>query len=85
MPELTEAKRDRLDDDQFAYTDASGERKLPINDEAHVRNAVSRFSQTDFESAEARKAAAHRIVRAAGRYGMVLEDDDAVVRAAKGD
>lgn len=84
MPELTEAKRDRLDDDEFAYTDKSGERKLPIHDESHVRNAISRFSQTEFEDGEAKKAAAHKIVRAAGRYGIQIEEDDAVVRASKG-
>lgn len=84
MPELTEAKRDRLNDDQFAYTDRSGERKLPIHDESHVRNAISRFGQTDFESAAVKQAAAHRIVRAAGRYGIVMEDDSAVMEASKG-
>ena len=83
MPQLTEARRDRLRDDQFAYEDKSGERKLPIHDESHVRNAISRFSQTDFDSAAAKKAAAHKIIRAAGRYGIEIEDDDAVVRASK--
>ena len=83
MPQLTEERRDRLDNDDFAYMDSSGERKLPIHDEAHVRNAIARFSQTDFEDKSAKKAAAHRIIRAAGRYGIVLEDDDVVVRASK--
>ena len=83
MPQLTEQRRDQLDDEQFAYTDSSGERKLPIHDEAHVRNAIARFSQTDFDDRDAEKAAAHRIVRAAGRYGILFEDDDAVVRASR--
>jgi hypothetical protein len=83
MPELTEARRDKLDDSQFAYEDKSGERKLPIHDESHVRNAIARFSQTEFDSAEGKKAAAHRIIRAAGRYGIDIEDDDAVVLASK--
>jgi hypothetical protein len=83
MPQLTEERRDELDNDQFAYMDSSGERKLPIHDEAHVRNAIARFSQTDFEDKSATKAAAHRIIRAAGRYGILLEDDDAIVRASK--
>ena len=85
MPELKEATRNRLDDDQFAYEDKSGERKLPIHDAAHVRNAIARFSQTDFDGDEARKIAAKRIIRAAGRYGIILEDDDFVVRASKGE
>ncbi|HEX5149597.1 MAG TPA: DUF6582 domain-containing protein [Candidatus Limnocylindrales bacterium] len=83
MPQLTEQRRDRLDDEEFAYVDSSGERKLPIHDESHVRNAIARFSQTDFDDKSAKKAAAHRIIRAAGRYGIVIEDDDAVVRASK--
>lgn len=83
MPQLTEQRRDQLDDEKFASMDSSGERKLPIHDESHVRNAIARFSQTDFDDKGAKKAAAHRIIRAAGRYGIVLEDDDAVVRASK--
>lgn len=83
MPQLIEQHRDQLDDEQFAYVDSSGERKLPIHDESHVRNAIARFSQTDFASTETRKAAAYRIIRAAGRYGILLEDDDAVVLASK--
>lgn len=83
MPQLTEERREELDNDQFAYLDSSGERKLPIHDEAHVRNAIARFSLTDFEDKSARKAAAHRIIRAAGRYGFILADDDAVVVASK--
>ena len=83
MAQLTEQRRDQLDDEKFAYMDSSGERKLPIHDESHVRNAIARFSQTDFDDKSAKKAAAHRIIRAAGRYGIVIEDDDAVVRASK--
>jgi hypothetical protein len=83
MPQLTEQRRDQLDDEKFAYVDSSGERKLPIHDESHVRNAIARFSQIEFGDKDARKAAAHRIIRAAGRYGILIEDDDAVVRASK--
>lgn len=83
MTQLTESRRDALDDDQFAYMDSSGERKLPIHDEAHVRNAIARFGETDFEDKSAKQATAHRIIRAATRYGIILEDDDAVVRASK--
>jgi hypothetical protein len=82
MPELKEETRNSLDDDQFAYEDKSGERKLPIHDAAHVRNAIARFSQTEFDSDEARKIAAKKIIRAAARYGIMLEDDDVVVRAS---
>jgi len=85
MAELTEKKRDRLDDDQFAYTDRSGERKLPIHDEAHVRNAIARFNQTDFSGGDSKATAARRILRAAKRHGIEVGDDDAVKRAARSD
>ena len=85
MAELTEKKRDRLDDDQFAYMDRSGERKLPIHDEAHVRNAISRFNQTDFSGGDSKATAARRILRAAKRHGVEVADDDAVRRAARSD
>ena len=82
MAELDTTDRDRLHDSSFAYIDKQGERHLPINDESHVRNAVSRFSQTDFESSSAKKHAASKILSAARRYGVDVEDDDAVSRAA---
>ena len=84
MATLDTKDRDRLGDSSFAWIDKDGERHLPINDESHVRNAIARFSQTDFDDGAAKKAAAHRIIRAAGRYGIVLEDDDMVVLASKG-
>ena len=84
MAELDTAARDRLRDASFAYIDRSGERHLPINDPAHIRNAVARFSQTDFEDHAAKVRAARRIVAAAGRYGIEVDPDDDVTRAAKG-
>jgi len=82
MAELDTKDRDRLQDRSFAYIDKGGDRHLPINDESHVRNAISRFSQTDFESSSAKKAAASKILAAARRYGVDVEDDDEVTRAA---
>ena len=85
MAELDTATRDRLRDASFAYIDHAGERHLPINDPAHVRNAIARFSQTDFEDRAAKVRAARRIVAAAGRYGIEVDaDDDVVTRASKG-
>ncbi|MEO7664160.1 MAG: DUF6582 domain-containing protein [Candidatus Limnocylindrales bacterium] len=74
---------DHLDDDQFAYTDKSGDRKLPIHDESHVRNAIARFSQTEFEAGDSKAAAARRILRAAKKHGVDVDDDDAVTKAAR--
>ena len=50
MAELDADARDKLRKDQFAYVDSDGGEHLPINDESHVRNAIARFNQTDFES-----------------------------------
>jgi hypothetical protein len=82
MAELNTAARDRLHDSSFAYIDKSGERHLPINDEEHVRNAIARFGQTDFESESARRTAASKIIEAAHRRGIDVEDDDIVARVA---
>ena len=49
--------------------------------EEHVRNAISRFSQTDFEDARARHKAASKIVMAAKRHGIDVDDDSDVVKA----
>ena len=76
MPELTEAARDRLRDDQFAYVDRDGEGHLPIHDESHVRNAIARFNQTKFESKAAKARARKKILAAAERHGIDVADDD---------
>jgi class 3 adenylate cyclase len=69
---LLDAKtRARLPDSAFAYIDSNGRRRLPINDEAHVRNALSRFNQTSFEDEAARDRARTRLLRAAKKYGIV--------------
>jgi hypothetical protein len=83
MAELTTAKRDRLQDKSFAYIDKDGERHLPINDDNHVRNAISRFDQTDFEDTSAKHAAARKIVSAAKRHDIEVDDSSDVAKAAK--
>jgi class 3 adenylate cyclase len=68
---LTASERAKLPDSAFAYIDARGRRRLPINDESHVRNALSRFEQVDFEDDAARERARKRLLNAAKRYGIV--------------
>jgi hypothetical protein len=82
MAELDAGDRDRLKKDQFAYVDGEGEGHLPINDEAHIRNAISRFDQTDFESKAARERARKRILSAAKEHDIEVSDDSNVARAA---
>ena len=51
--------------------DARGRRRLPINDRAHVRNALARFNQVAFESDAARDRARERLLNAARKYRIV--------------
>jgi class 3 adenylate cyclase len=71
VPQLSQKTRDQLPDRDFAYIDSRGRRRLPINDEAHVRNALSRFDQTAFEDEAARDRARTRLLKAAKKYGIV--------------
>ena len=71
MPELGRKARAQLPDSAFAYIDSTGRRRLPINDESHVRNALSRFNQTSFEDEAARDRARTRLLKAAKKYGIV--------------
>jgi hypothetical protein len=83
MAELSTRSRDRLRSNQFAYVDREGGEHLPIHDEAHIRNAMARFNQTDFESAAAKERARKRIVGAAKRHGIEVSDDANVARPAR--
>src|SRR2546428_1742265 len=71
MPELGPKARAQLPDSAFAYIDSTGSRRLPINDEAHVRNALARFNQVRFEDETARDRARTRLLKAAKKYGIV--------------
>lgn len=81
--ELSSDERDNLKDSDFAYIDSDGGRHLPINDEAHVKNAISRFGSTKFESDDKKKAAAKKILAAARKYKIEVSDDSTVAEAAK--
>jgi len=83
MPELSAKQRDKLDKDEFAYVDKDGGEHLPINDESHVRNAMARFNQTDFESAAAKERARKKIVSAAKRHGIEVSDDSNVAKSSR--
>jgi class 3 adenylate cyclase len=71
MSKLDAKKRAKLPSTAFAYVDSQGRRRLPINDEAHVRNALSRFTQVVFEDDAARERARKRLLTAAKKYGIV--------------
>jgi class 3 adenylate cyclase len=85
VPTLSAIARARLPDSAFAYIDSQGRRRLPINDVSHVRNALARFDQVDFEDAAARERARERLLRAAKKHGIVpLGFFDGQLRKARG-
>jgi class 3 adenylate cyclase len=71
MSQLDAKKRSKLPNSAFAYIDSKGRRRLPINDESHVRNALARFTQVTFEDEAARERARLRLLGAAKKYGIV--------------
>jgi len=71
MSRLAASKRAQLPGSAFAYVDSRGRRRLPIHDEAHVRNALARFSRVAFENDADRERTRTRLLNAAKKYGIV--------------
>ena len=71
MSELNEAQRERLDEDKFAFPK---ERKEPINNASHVRNAIARFDQVEGVSDDERDEAWKRIKKAADKDGVEVHE-----------
>lgn len=70
MGELNERDKHRLPDSAFAFPK---QRKEPLTDASHVRNASARFNQVEGVSEGEREAARRRIEKAAERFGVELE------------
>jgi hypothetical protein len=71
MAELSEAQRDRIDDEKFAFPK---ERKEPLNNASHVRNAIARFNQVKGVSDAERDEAWNRIKRAAKKHDVEISE-----------
>jgi hypothetical protein len=71
MTELSEKQRDHIDSDKFAFPK---ERKEPIHNASHVRNAIARFNQVEGVSDDERDAAWRRIKRAADKHGVEVSE-----------
>ena len=71
MSELSEAQRDKLDSDEYAFPK---QRKEPLNDADHVRNAVARFNQVKGVSDSERDEAWQRIKKAAKKHDVELSE-----------
>jgi hypothetical protein len=73
MAKLNQQQRDRIPDDKFAFPK---EEKEPLNDAAHVRNAIARFNQVEGVTDAERDAAWKRIRSAAKKFGVDVDETD---------
>ncbi len=68
---LDEADRDQLPDNVYAFPK---QRKEPLTDASHVRNALARFDQVKDVSDKERDLAFANIKRAADHYGIEVAE-----------
>jgi hypothetical protein len=72
-PGLSTAGENRLNQSDFAFPH---ERKEPLTDARHVRNAIARFNQVEGVSEAERDRAWKRIVAAAKRFDVQVSKSD---------
>ena len=70
---LSTAEKDELGSQEFAFP---AERKEPLTDARHVRNAIARFDQVEGVSDKERDRAWKRILAAAKRYDVEVSESD---------
>lgn len=73
MSRLDKHDRDSLENSQFAFPK---QRKEPLENASHVRNAVARFDQVEGVSDAERDEAWRRIKMAARRYDVLIRESD---------
>ncbi len=71
--DLDTADREDLPDSAYAFPK---QRKEPLTDAAHVRNAIARFDQVTGVSDADRDLAFENILKAARHYGIEVEEDN---------
>ncbi len=71
MTKLEQKKRDDLPKREFAF---AKQRKEPLEDASHVRNAIARFNQVKDVSDEERDAAWQRILAAARKFDVEVAE-----------
>ena len=72
MAKLSKPDRDELSETQFAFPK---QRKEPLENASHVRNAAARFNQVEGVSEEDRREAWKRIEAAAKKFGVELNEN----------
>ncbi len=70
---MSTAEKDKLEDQEFAFPE---QRKEPLVDARHVRNAVARFNQVEGVSDDDRDKAWARIRTAARKYDVEVSEKD---------
>ena len=73
MTKLDAEHRDKISSAHFAFPK---QRKEPLEDALHVRNAIARFDQVEDVSDADRDEAWKRINAAARKYGVAIEEKD---------
>jgi hypothetical protein len=71
--DLSTAEKNDLPKSDFAFPE---ERKEPLTDASHVRNAIARFDQVKGVSDEERDQAWKRIKAAARRFDVEVNEND---------
>jgi hypothetical protein len=71
MSKLSTEERDDLESGDFAFPK---QRKAPLEDASHVRNAIARFNQVKDVSDEERDSAWKRIRAAAKKHGVEVNE-----------
>lgn len=71
MSELNAKERHEIPDSKFAFPK---ERKEPIENASHVRDAIARFDQVEGVSTKEKDEAWERIKKAAKKYGVEVHE-----------
>jgi len=69
--DLSTNDRKKIDTSNYAFPD---QRKEPLEDASHVRNAIARFDQVKDVSDDDREKAFHRIKAAAKKFGVNMPE-----------
>jgi len=73
MSKLSHEDRAKVPESEYAFPK---ERKEPLNDARHVRDAIARFDQVEGVTNKERDEAWKRIVRAVHKFNIELQEED---------
>lgn len=73
MAKLSDKEREQLPESDFAFPK---ERKEPIENASHVRDALARFDQVEGVTNKERDEAWQRITKAANKFGVDVHEKD---------